>query len=284
MLINHNSYFNSKLKWDKNYNINVVKDKKDLDIMIKYFEKFIKANSNLNKHISLDFEFNSSNEGKKIALFQINLEMDNIDGMIFLFYPPDLNEYDNKVLKSLLTDPNIKKILHGAESLDIPYLFKNIMTTNKLRKDFCNNLYDTRYICEYYHLDNKLDNRKCKIYHILKEMEVIDNNQFEMLLKNEEDMGPIYLVDIDVRNLNNNTMLYSAFDVLYLGALLKQFPNNSIYMRTLNFPQSASSFARIITAVPTSAGIMGEIRFNITDDKLYIWNGAIWSIIETTAS
>jgi len=60
--------------------------------------------------------------------------------------------------------------------------------------------------------------------------------------------------------------------------------NNSIYMRTLNFPQSASSFARIITAVPTSAGIMGEIRFNITDDKLYIWNGAIWSIIETTAS
>ena len=60
--------------------------------------------------------------------------------------------------------------------------------------------------------------------------------------------------------------------------------NNSIYMRTLNFPQSASSFARIITAVPTSAGIMGEIRFNITDDKLYIWNGANWSIIETTAS
>jgi len=55
-------------------------------------------------------------------------------------------------------------------------------------------------------------------------------------------------------------------------------------MRTLNFPQSASSFARIITAVPTSAGIMGEIRFNITDDKLYIWNGANWSIIETTAS
>tara|TARA_B100001093_G_scaffold403006_1_gene390897 strand:+ start:605 stop:2371 length:1767 start_codon:yes stop_codon:yes gene_type:complete len=60
--------------------------------------------------------------------------------------------------------------------------------------------------------------------------------------------------------------------------------NNSIYMRTLNFPQSSSSFARIITAVPTSAGIVGEIRFNITDDKLYIWNGETWSMIETTAS
>ena len=227
MKINSIDYFNKKIKWNKKYNIKVVKTSEDIENMVLYFNKFIKLNGK--RFIGLDFEFNSSPEGKKIALFQINLESEDLEAEIFLFYPPDLKDEYKIILIQLLTNKDIKKILHGAESLDIPYLFKNIFTTNELRNSFCNNLFDTRYLCEYYHIDNNIENKKCKIYSILRELNVIDDVQLEMLYKNEEDMGPIYLIEIDVRNLNENTMLYSAFDVLYLPALLEQFPKNNIY-------------------------------------------------------
>lgn len=231
MNINSKNYFNKKLKWKKNYNLIVVKSKKDLNDMISYFIYFLKLKSNF-KCIGMDFEFNSSTEGKKIALFQINLETEKNNANIYLFYPPDLSDKQIKVLVDLLINKDIKKVLHGAESLDIPYLFKNIFTTNKLRNKFCNNLFDTRYMCEYYNLENRNDS-KCKIYHILREMDVIDDVIMKMLLDNEEKMGPIYLVDIDVRNLDEFTMLYSAFDVLYLPALLLQFPKNETYNKLI---------------------------------------------------
>jgi len=231
MLIKSKDYFNSKVNHKRNYNIIVVKTKNDIIDMITFFDQFVKLSGN-KKYASLDFEFNSSPDGKKIALFQINLEYNNDDGMIYLFYPPDLDDNQIKVLINLLIDKRIKKIVHGAESLDIPYLFKNIFTNNSLRNQFCNNLFDTRYMCEYYHIENNLD-KKCKIYHILREMNVINDDQLKMLLKNEEDMGPIYLIEIDVRNLNDFTMLYSAFDVLYLSVLLEQFPDKSIYKKLI---------------------------------------------------
>ena len=231
MNINSKNYFNKKLKWKKNYNLIVVKSKKDLNDMISYFIYFLKLKSNF-KCIGMDFEFNSSTEGKKIALFQINLETEKNNANIYLFYPPDLSDKQIKVLVDLLINKDIKKVLHGAESLDIPYLFKNIFTTDKLRNKFCNNLFDTRYMCEYYNLENRNDS-KCKIYHILREMDVIDDVIMKMLLDNEEKMGPIYLVDIDVRNLDEFTMLYSAFDVLYLPALLLQFPKNETYNKLI---------------------------------------------------
>jgi hypothetical protein len=231
MIINSNEYFNKKIKWNKVYKIVVVKNNKDIEEMISYFLDFIKLNS-IKKSVGLDFEFNSSPEGKKIALFQINLESDKNDAKIYLFYPPDLKDTQLKILINLLTNPNVKKILHGAESLDIPYLFKNIFINDDLRNKFCNNLFDTRYMCEYFHIENNFDN-KCKIYSLMHEMNVIDDKQLEMLLKNEEDMGPIYLIEIDVRNLNEFTMLYSAFDVLYLPALLDQFPKNKIYQKLI---------------------------------------------------
>lgn len=228
MKINSKDYFNNKINWNKEYLIKVVKTEEDIEEMILFFNKFIKLDKE-NKFIGLDFEFNSSTEGKKIALFQINLESDESTANIFLFYPPDLKHEFKIILIQLLTNQNIKKILHGAEALDIPYLFKDIFINNELRNSFCNNLFDTRYLCEYYHIDNKLKDKKCKIYSLLREMNVIDDNQLEMLYKNEEDMGPIYLVQIDVRNLDEFTMLYSAFDVLYLPALLLQFPKSNIY-------------------------------------------------------
>tara|TARA_B100001093_G_C26853715_1_gene1026355 strand:- start:577 stop:1689 length:1113 start_codon:yes stop_codon:yes gene_type:complete len=227
--INSNNYF-ADLK-NKIYEIITVKNKNEVESMINHFNNFRKIEGN--KFIGLDFEFNSSPEGKKIALFQINLQSNEKTSKIYLFYPPDLNLNQMNNLVNLLIDVNIKKILHGAESLDIPYLFKNIFTSNDLRNKFCNNLFDTRYMCEFYHLEKSIVDGKCKIYSLLRELDVINDRQLQMLIKNEEDMGPIYLVDIDVRKLNDNTMLYSAFDVLYLPHLLEKFPNNYIYMKLI---------------------------------------------------
>ena len=84
MIINSNEYFNKKIKWNKVYKIVVVKNNKDIEEMISYFLDFIKLNS-IKKSVGLDFEFNSSPEGKKIALFQINLESDKNDAKIYLF-------------------------------------------------------------------------------------------------------------------------------------------------------------------------------------------------------
>jgi hypothetical protein len=235
MIINSKNYFNENIKVIKTYKINVVNNNLDQDNMINYFKYFINL-KNRYKIVCLDFEFNSSPTGKKIALFQINLESDLNDAMIYLFYPPDLNTKQLDILIKLLTDEDIKKVLHGAESLDIPYLFKNIFITHKLRTSFCNNLFDTRYLCEYYHLENNIDN-KCKIYSILREMKVINDIQLNMLIKNDEEMGPIYLIDIDVNKLNEekfkNTMLYCVFDVLYLARLLEKFPNKDTYTKLI---------------------------------------------------
>lgn len=229
MIIKSKEYFN--LNINKSYEIKVVETTNDINNMISYFKNFINTNDN-RKIVGLDFEFNASPEGKKIALFQINLESSKKECKIFLFYPPDLNNDNIKILKNLLTNNEIIKVLHGAESLDIPYLFKNIFVSSNERNKFCNNLFDTRYMCEYLHLENKI-NAKCKIYHILKQLKVINQKQLDMLLKNEEEMGPIYEIIIDVRKLNKNTMLYSAFDVLYLPSLLERFPNNVLYMKLI---------------------------------------------------
>ena len=97
MIINSKDYFNSKIKWNKSYEIKVIKKKDDLSEMIEYFKKYMASNDEL-KYVGLDFEFNSSPEGKKIALFQINLESKSNIGKIYLFYPPDLSDNQKKSL------------------------------------------------------------------------------------------------------------------------------------------------------------------------------------------
>ena len=119
MILDKNNYFNKKLGWDKNYKIKVVKTQNEVDEMLSYFMDFNDSKSK-NKYVGLDFEFNSSPEGKKIALFQINLEQDNSDGFIYLFYPPDLKEEkEMKILINLLTNPTLIHLQHWTLLLHI---------------------------------------------------------------------------------------------------------------------------------------------------------------------
>lgn len=104
----------------------------------------------------MDFEFNSvSKTNREIALFQINLENDSNIGMIFVFYPPELSKSDTNILIKLITNEHMIKIIHGGESLDIPYLFDQVLKDTNLIYSFCKNLFDTKYLCEYAHIEKK---------------------------------------------------------------------------------------------------------------------------------
>jgi len=215
---------------NKKYLIKVCENKDKINLMIEYLKK------NLNNSlIGIDFEFNRSKDKTKreIALMQISIDNNLNSIIIYLFNPNDLNEENLNILKKFLQSKTNTKIIHGGESLDIPYLFSEIFKTNQEQIEFCHNLYDTKYLCEYYNIENKLNENKCKIYYLLKQMNVVNNKQFDFLMSNEEKMGPIYNIYIEVKNLKKELILYSAFDVLFLQELYRKFPKNEIYQKLI---------------------------------------------------
>ena len=112
----------------KKYTVYVSDNKEKINSMISYFNEYNNLADNPNDYmIGIDFEFNNINKQRQIALFQINLETKEKNTNIYLFYPPMLNSKQIDVVRMLLTNKNVTTILHGGESLDIPYLFNNII-------------------------------------------------------------------------------------------------------------------------------------------------------------
>ena len=197
------------------------------NFMCDIFTKFIKKqNDNINEkhYIGIDFEFNKiSKLDRDVALMQINLENESQTAYIFILYPPELTKKNNTILLKLLTHPNIYKILHGAESLDIPYLFNQMLVQPVLINNFCSNFYDTRFLCDCNHIYNNITNDKCSIYNLLLEQKVITEKKLKDLEKIEAKMGPIHLIKINIHKLNKNILKYALYDVIYLPALLNKF-------------------------------------------------------------
>jgi hypothetical protein len=158
-----------------------------------------------------------SKTNRDIALLQLNLENDSNKGYIFILYPPDLKNNNLDILIKLLTHENMIKILHGGESLDIPYLFDQLLITKNNIDNFCKNFYDTKYLCDYKIKSN------CSIYKLLLNTNIINNKKYDELDKIEDIIGPIYLIKIDIYNLDYNVLKYSLYDVIYLPELIKYF-------------------------------------------------------------
>jgi hypothetical protein len=198
----------------------ICKSEKTNKLLEDYIKEFIKHKGY--KLIGVDFEFNRIKNKREIALCQINF-IKNKKSDIFLFYPPNINK---NIFKNLLISDCIK-ILHGSESLDLPYLFDNIINI-KDREKFCHNLIDTRYLCEYYNSSNKIEG-KCRIYDLLLNMKVINKDKYDALMKNDKLMGNIWDINIDIKNMSKELIKYSIYDVLYLPQLYHKFPKNEIY-------------------------------------------------------
>ena len=232
-IIDGKKWFYPKLN-NKIYKLTIGNNKNNLNrvfnILDEYLNKAKKYQDNL---VGIDFEFNNINNKRHIAMCQINLENTSNDANIIFFYPKDLNSNQMKSFKRLLTTDKVTRILHGAESLDIPYLFDNILKKNSEQHLFGKNLIDTKYMCEYYHLKNNIINERCKINYLIKQMNVMTLEQFDYLEKMEKKMGPIYNVIVDINKLNDLIILYTLTDVLYLPTLIKKFPNDIVYRKLI---------------------------------------------------
>lgn len=167
-------------------------------------------------YMGIDFEFNT----KKVALMQILFEIHKKSKIVkkyYIIYPPNLNNTVSEYFKyNIMANINILKILHGAESLDIPYLIDDYFNYElEPSIDFFLSMIDTRYLCEYLNISNSKNNI-CKIYDLLSDLEIINSNQKRDLELNEEKMGPIYDIIIDINKLTPELITYAIHDVVYL--------------------------------------------------------------------
>ena len=131
---------------------------------------FINISFNQKKmYLGIDFEFNT----KVVALMQINFEQSRKDlfnySLIFLFHPDQLDTNWRKFfIKNILCRNNVYKILHGSDSLDIPYVYNNLLSSDtELIIKFNRYFIDTKYLCEYNFYRKNQDLGKCKIYKLL---------------------------------------------------------------------------------------------------------------------
>jgi hypothetical protein len=209
------------LKVDNNINI------QHMNNIIKKFN--LSSQDISNKHyLGIDYEFNKvSKTDREVALMQINLENDSNDGYIFVLYPSELSKENNQILLDLLTNTKIIKILHGSESLDIPYLFNQLLITKENIDNFCHKFYDTKYLCDYSYLEAGVKG-KCSIYNLLADNKVITENKIIELEKIEQKTGPIYLVEIKIHNMSDDILKYAFYDVIFLPELIKKFLFRSI--------------------------------------------------------
>jgi hypothetical protein len=195
------------------------KDRTSESYFYKYLKKIVRRSSKYKVLMGIDFEFNT----KKIALMQISFEtykpsVDKSLSRYFIIYPPELSNKTVNFLKdNILSNSKILKILHGSESLDLPYIVDELYNNDMEGLiDFFLSMIDTKYLCEYL---NDVYNRQkvCRIYDMLLNYEIIDQRIYQILDKNEDEMGPIYKIIIDINNLSEALKKYSIYDVIYLG-------------------------------------------------------------------
>ena len=178
-------------------------------------------------YIGIDLEFNT----KVAALIQINFGIvDNIfnENLIFIIEPEIFkNNWRIFFVEYILCNKNIYKILHGSDSLDIPYIYNTLLRSEiNLILKFTRCLIDTKFLCEYSYYLNNLELGKCKIYYILLKEGIISDKKFNKLLKNESDMGPIYDITISINKMNDNLINYTLYDVVYLYELVNCYKKN----------------------------------------------------------
>lgn len=198
--------------------------------ILKVYLLFYYANLSLykeNKYIGLDFEFNT----KVVALMQINFEQPRLDlykySLIFLFNPEQFSSKWKAFFSKKIICGDVYKILHGSDSLDIPFVYENLLSNDSsLIKKFNNYFIDTKFLCEYNFYQKNQELGKCKIYHVLLNEGVINENVYNKLKENELAMGPIYDIFINISTLNENLIDYTLYDVLFLVHLFEKFNKN----------------------------------------------------------
>lgn len=176
-------------------------------------------------NVGIDFEFLTSNNVRTVSIMQINFEtigdakIETKD-YLWMVNPYELDDYQmNLLIELLMVNNKIRKILQGAESQDLPYVYDIMLSGNHdLVYEFSSMLFDTKLMCEYQRTLNKdpLDKVRCSIYEAEKYFGVITEQKFEDLEKNYASMGSPSDIAWDIRKINKGQITYALNDVLCL--------------------------------------------------------------------
>lgn len=193
-----------------------------LFILYLFFYNYeINQSKSIKHHIGIDLEFNFG----KIALIQFNFGKD-----IWIIQPNDYDKSHLNILAELIFLNNkIYKVFHGGESLDIPYIYTELLNNNKEKIiQFTRKYIDTRFLCEYFRIGQD-ERGKCSIYDGLLYFKTIDQKQYDKLEELNKQLGPTWKFIWDIRKLSKLELDYCYYDTLYLIVFLKD-----IYKRILD--------------------------------------------------
>jgi hypothetical protein len=221
---NNNIYY--ILKCDTNKNI---------EMGIQFFLLYLLYSKNLNckPYLGIDLEYNNyddlkkkykqfkDKQGRETALLQICCDLSFMKkSYIIIINPKDIekNKLYYDITRELLCSRAIK-ILHGGDGLDIPYLYNDFLKNKQDIIKFTNNLYDTKFLCDYLNIIRE-DKTKCNIYSFLRNENIMSQKKLDELLENEHKMGKIQFVYVDIKNMTDEFTKYSIYDVIYLKELL----------------------------------------------------------------
>lgn len=215
--------------------VKIINNIKSRDKFYGALKKIDKLSKKYKILMGIDFEFNT----KKVALMQILFEIHKRDKIIkkyYIIYPPMLDNETSDYLKyHIMSNLNILKILHGSESLDIPYIVEDLFNHEvEPLIDFFMSMVDTRYLCEYLNVINKGDNI-CRIYDLLVKLNIISEDEKQKLDLNEDKMGHIYEIFIDINKLSDELITYAIHDVVYLTDAYKKLKKMIIEHNPKNY-------------------------------------------------
>lgn len=213
----------SKKYLDKyNYYINVASNEYKLklfilQIMFYHYNSLYRYDKE-KYFVGIDFEFNE----QKIALCQMSLFFKGKNKYIWIFDPRELSNIQvNYIIKFIYNSNNIYKLVHGSDSLDIPYLFNDFFNNDKntIHK-FVNRMIDTRFLCEYEKIANNCDNKKCSIYDAMLYVGTINDDEYRYLTNITTNMGLVHQITWDVHDMSVYHIEYALYDVFYLEPFL----------------------------------------------------------------
>ena len=167
--------------------------------------------------VGLDFEFNE----RKIALIQLAFFRPS-HNTIFIIDPNKLSTDLTNIMIDTVFTSDIRRIVHGSDSLDIPYIFEELFVkdSNKILK-FTKTVTDTRYLCEYYKIIHESGDKKCSIYDAMLFFKTIDDNIYHSLTNINKTMGPVQDINWDMDKLDTYHLRYAAYDVYFLQFFIR---------------------------------------------------------------
>jgi hypothetical protein len=176
-----------------------------------------------NFYLGIDFEFTNH----KIQLVQLNFEHSSSLNNIIMIVNPDELETNvfNTFVDNIMCNHKIKKIMHGADSQDMPYMFEGLFKqNNKKIVKFMKTMIDTRFLCEYYKI-NYDQGDSCSVYSMEPERSAVfyfgvvsaeKQKQLEHII---EDMPHSADMPWYIHKMSKQRILYAQYDVLFLKYL-----------------------------------------------------------------